>query len=96
MSIAHLTTTDRTLFEHPEERVLMDALMNLKVQTAADLASKKYTRVLQKTAALKKPIDAFFYHVMVMIEDAKLRHNRLCLLAQLSEFLNQVADMSCL
>ena len=43
---------------------------------------------------LKTPVDAFFDTVMVMVEDAKLRQNRLALLADLRQAMNRVADIS--
>ena len=39
-------------------------------------------------------MDAFFDAVMVNAEDAKLRANRLGLLAKLHEAMNRVADLS--
>ena len=53
-----------------------------------------YTGSLQALAALKTPVDAFFDAVMVNAEDAKLRANRLGLLAKLHEAMNRVADLS--
>ena len=40
------------------------------------------------------PVDAFFDNVMVNVEDAALRANRLALLAQLQQAMNRVADIS--
>lgn len=84
------------LFEMEQEKNLAQALLALQAEVLPDMQAKNYALVLQKMAQLKQPIDAFFDGVMVMAEDKKLRHNRLCLLAQLSLFLNQVADISCL
>ncbi len=43
---------------------------------------------------LKFPVDAFFDSVMVMVDDAALRQNRLALLADLRREMNRVADIS--
>jgi glycyl-tRNA synthetase beta chain len=43
---------------------------------------------------LKKPIDDFFDKVMVMVEDKKLRDNRLALLNQISQLFLRIADFS--
>ncbi len=45
-------------------------------------------------AALRKPIDEFFAKVTVNVDDAKLRENRLRLLARIRATMNQVADFS--
>jgi glycyl-tRNA synthetase beta chain len=39
-------------------------------------------------------VDAFFDSVMVMVEEDALRKNRLALLTDLREAMNQVADIS--
>jgi glycyl-tRNA synthetase beta chain len=92
--VNEVNEADSALFQAPQEKALADALIELKALTTNDLMKKNYTAVLQKTAALKQPIDNFFDGVMVMTDDLSLRHNRLCLLGQLSRFLNQVADLS--
>jgi len=43
---------------------------------------------------LKSPVDAFFDSVMVMVDDAALRQNRLALLADLRQEMNRIADIS--
>jgi glycyl-tRNA synthetase beta chain len=45
-------------------------------------------------AQLREPVDRFFEEVMVMAEDPAVRQNRLALLAQLHQVMNQVADIS--
>jgi glycyl-tRNA synthetase beta chain len=50
--------------------------------------------MLKALAALKGPVDAFFEGVMVMTEDARLRDNRVALLAQLQQTMNRIADIS--
>jgi glycyl-tRNA synthetase beta chain len=53
-----------------------------------------YTGYLKSFAVLKKPVDAFFDSVMVMVDDAGLRQGRLALLNDLRESMNRVADIS--
>jgi glycyl-tRNA synthetase beta chain len=53
-----------------------------------------YTASLREWAALKAPVDAFFDSVMVNVDDAALRANRLALLASLHAAMNRVADLS--
>lgn len=94
LQIEDLNEPDTNLFELPQEKTLADKLIELQAEVSANFSAKKYALVLQQMAKLKAPIDDFFDNVMVMVENQKLRHNRLCLLAKLSRFLNQVADIS--
>ena len=82
------------LLEQPAERELNTAL-NI-VRSLAETAFKNgdYTASLQKLAALKTPVDAFFDSVMVNADDPALKANRLALLNQLHQTMNRVADLS--
>jgi glycyl-tRNA synthetase beta chain len=83
-----LALPDPTLFELPQETALSNALIEVQAEMCEDLLQKNYTSALRKMARLKKPVDDFFDHVMVMADDRVLRHNRLCLLGRLSRCLN--------
>ena len=63
-------------------------------QADAAFAAGDYSGSLRLLAALKQPVDDFFDHVMVNVEDEVLRNNRLALLAQLRQAMNRVADIS--
>lgn len=54
----------------------------------------EYTQALKQLAALRPAVDAFFDKVMVMVEDAALRDNRLALLTKLEGLFMRVADIS--
>ena len=66
------------------------------VRRSADLLfeSGDYTTSLKALAALRTPVDKFFDDVMVNAEDARVRANRLGLLATLHGVMNRVADLS--
>jgi glycyl-tRNA synthetase beta chain len=53
-----------------------------------------YSGYLCAFAVLKDPVDRFFDDVMVMVDDASLRRNRLALLHDLRAAMNRVADIS--
>ncbi|MGC2458598.1 MAG: glycine--tRNA ligase subunit beta [Gallionellaceae bacterium] len=82
------------LLQEPAEQALHLALSQIAPQADAAFAAGDYTASLQALAALKGPVDAFFDNVMVNVEDAALRANRLALLAQLQQAMNRVADIS--
>ena len=54
----------------------------------------EYEALLKSLAPLKRPVDAFFDEVMVNVDDAALRSNRLALLARLHAAMNRVADLA--
>jgi glycyl-tRNA synthetase beta chain len=85
---------DRALLAEPAERALFDALRQVVPRSDDAFATGDYTASLQALAALKTPVDAFFDDVMVNVEDAALRANRLGLLSQMHAAMNRVADLS--
>ncbi|MDH4234780.1 MAG: glycine--tRNA ligase subunit beta, partial [Gallionella sp.] len=85
---------DDKLLQEPAELALHRALSQIAPKAGAAFAAGDYTASLQALAALKEPVDAFFDNVMVNVEEAALRANRLALLAQLHHAMNRVADIS--
>jgi glycyl-tRNA synthetase beta chain len=83
------------LFE-PAEKELAAAFDKIKPAADALFAEGDYTGMLKSLAPLKLPVDKFFDDVMVNVEDAKIRENRLALLASLRATMNRVADLSLL
>ncbi|AEJ03168.1 Glycyl-tRNA synthetase beta subunit [Nitrosomonas sp. Is79A3] len=90
--ISDAVNTD--LLQEPAEQALYQTLTSLSSKTKEAFDSGDYTASLQILAALKSPVDTFFDHVMVNVEDESLRNNRLALLAQLHQIMNRVADLS--
>jgi glycyl-tRNA synthetase beta chain len=85
---------DVALFVEPAERALHAALQAVDPVSRAAFEAGDYTASLRALAALKAPVDAFFDHVMVNVDDERLRANRLGLLATLHAAMNRVADLS--
>ena len=85
---------DAALLKEETEVALRTALDAVKPKADAAFERGDYTASLQSLAALKAPVDAFFDQVMVNVEDAALRNNRLGLLAILHQAMNRVADLS--
>jgi glycyl-tRNA synthetase beta chain len=69
-------------------------LVEKQQQVAPLFVQRDYTGTLSALASLREPVDAFFDGVMVMVDDAALRNNRLALLSQLRALFLQVADIS--
>jgi len=85
---------DPGLLPEANEQALYQALQDIEPKTKKAFATGDYTASLQLLATLKAPVDTFFDHVMVNVDDEKLRNNRLALLAQLHRIMNRIADIS--
>ncbi len=79
------------LLQEESEKKLYHAF--LKAKLAFD-STEDLARCLEELQHLRKSVDGFFDHVMVMVDDDRIRTNRLNLLFALKELFNQVADFS--
>lgn len=84
------------LLEKGAEYSLYQQLSTLQQTVAPLYAAAEYTTLLQELARLRDPVDAYFDKVMVMVDDAALKNNRLALLAHLQNLLQGVTDISLL
>ena len=84
------------LLVEPQEKKLLGCLEDLSNICRKHLEHDEYTEALSCLAALREPVDAFFDDVMVNVEDAPLRDNRLNLLKRLRDLFLEVADISLL
>jgi glycyl-tRNA synthetase beta chain len=87
---------DPALLFEPAEQELAAAFARVKPEADRNYAAGDYTAMLSALAPLKLPVDRFFDDVMVNVDDARLRGNRLALLAALQAQMNRVADLSLL
>lgn len=85
-----------TLLTEPAECDLATQLDAKRKQVAPLFADRQYTEALTELAHLREPVDTFFDDVMVMVDDEKVRTNRLALLADLRHLFLEVADISLL
>ncbi|MCX7175878.1 MAG: glycine--tRNA ligase subunit beta [Proteobacteria bacterium] len=82
------------LLREPAEKDFLDALRSVSKTANTAFDAGDYTAHLLSLAALKVPVDSFFDQVMVNVEDADLRTNRLRLLMALHASMNRIADLS--
>lgn len=76
------------------ERNLADIYTNVTTLVQPLLARKEYGQALAGMLALKEPLDLFFDSVMVMVDDEKIRANRLNLLTDIAQLFLQIGDIS--
>ncbi len=74
------------------ERVLYREVKALQGEVARLTDRGAYEEVLKKIASLRPTVDRFFDDVLVMVEDAAIRENRLGLLAETASLFSRIAD----
>jgi glycyl-tRNA synthetase beta chain len=87
---------DAALLFEPAEQELAAAFERVRPLADSRYAAGDYTAMLAALAPLKLPVDRFFDHVLVNVDEPRLRANRLALLAALRAQMNRVADLSLL
>ena len=85
---------DKNLLLEKEEINLSNLVIDKIKLTKKLLEDGDYEKLLVDLAGLREAIDEFFDHVMVMVDDERIRKNRLILLAKLRALFLQVADIS--
>jgi len=78
----------------PAERHLYAEMVRIAPQVEALRDRKQYLQALELIAALRPAIDGFFDQVMVMAPEARLRENRLALIASVLSDFSRIADFS--
>ena len=78
----------------PAECALLGGLVTGTHQLRQCFARGDYPSGLTHLAALRPLVDRFFDEVLVMAEDARVRANRLALLARLDALFSEVGDLS--
>ena len=89
-----LLEIDSSLFEHHAEKYLAESLLEISAVVSPLVGRGDYLGALKQIAHLREPIDSFFADVMVLVDDDRLRTNRLALLNQLANLFGVVADIS--
>ena len=76
------------------ERRLFEELVESEEAVDERLAERDYPAVLKRLAGLRPALDRFFDDVMVMVDDEKLKANRLALLNRLRALFLRIADVA--
>jgi glycyl-tRNA synthetase beta chain len=77
-----------------EEKTLMDYMGTAGVTVEGHRSKKEYLDALRLLSTAREPVDRFFDKVMVMVEDQRVRSNRLALLRTLLKEFSTIADFS--
>lgn len=93
-TVPETDVVDVALFDSEAEKALYEALCVAEPKAKAHYEAGRYTDLLKGLAPMKAPVDHFFEDVMVNVEDARVRANRLALLWRLHRTMNMVAELS--
>ena len=82
------------LLEDGAERALREAHRAALADKRSLIERRDYVGLLKRLATLREPIDRYFEDVMVMVDDERVRANRLSLLSAVAGSFLAVADIS--
>ncbi len=77
-----------------EEKELFEQFQRIKDVYNDEVERKDYEKALKELLKLKPYIDNFFDNVMVMVEDKRLRENRLSLMEMINRMFKRIADFT--
>lgn len=84
---------DAGLLTADEEKELYKNFKVIQPEIEGYFAQKEYQKGFYLLVDLKENIDMFLDNVMVMVDDKELKQNRLSLLAEISQLMNDVFDI---
>ena len=85
---------DPSAFQEQAERDLASAIPKTAQKVESLRRTRKYEQALIEISKLRPGVDTFFDKVMVMVEDERIRANRLALLQTLLNDFSTIADFS--
>ena len=84
---------DKNLFETEEEKNLYNKYISLKEIIQSKYEAGDYKTALKRLVEFKKPVDLFLDNVIVMVDNKKLRKNRLALLQKVAKISEMFIDI---
>lgn len=88
------TRVDAARLEHVTERRLADLADVVTSQIGDMIAERQYRPALESFAAMAPELETFFKDVMVNVEDAAVRRNRMSLLRKVGGAVMKIADVT--
>lgn len=87
---------NENLLRESSEKILYNAISNIKEELELSLNQKKYEAYLIKLNELNKFIIAFFGEVMINVDEEEIKLNRLSILSTLNRYYNKIANLTVL
>ncbi len=92
--MSYAGTYEVALLKDKEELALAAAIESVKQDTEAAIEVENFAGAMRALAELRAPVDAFFDHVTVNVDESKLRENRLRMLSEIRAATLTVADFT--
>jgi len=89
-----LAECNRGIFKEPAELTLYQTYRDTREEIERYIENMDYKKALAILATLREPVDRFFDDVLVMVEDERIRENRLTLLSNIASLFLRIADIS--
>ncbi|XP_021806698.1 glycine--tRNA ligase, chloroplastic/mitochondrial 2 isoform X1 [Prunus avium] len=84
---------DEAAFETDEEKALWSSFLSVRNKICHGIEIDEFVEI---SSQLLQPLEDFFNHVFVMVEEERVRKNRLALLKKISDLPSGIADLSIL
>jgi len=85
---------DPVYFEDNSERELYDAILSISEKIKPLEEKRDFEKVIKELSRLAVPINNFFDKVMIMVDDEKVKLNRLGILSKIVTLTQSVGDLS--
>jgi glycyl-tRNA synthetase beta chain len=89
-----ISNVDVNLLLSEPEKELYKKFIEIKDKFKQFIENKDYDKALGLMLELKPYIDRFFDNIMIMVEDEKLKNNRLSLLKEINDLFRNIADFT--
>lgn len=90
----NISSVDISLFENEDEKALYEKAVEIENEIQIDIIENNYKKYLEKIIVLSSYIDKFFENTKIIVEDEKIKNNRINILKYLMKIFNEMFDMS--
>ena len=87
---------EESILEEKAERELYKIYKEKETQIKKLIENKEYQKTFSMLSSLYEPLDNFFKEIMVMVDDDKLKNNRIALLSLVDKIFKNMLDFSSL
>ena len=85
---------DESLFEKDEEKNLYKKYLEIEKDVKKYIEENKFSNTLELLLGISQNLENFFKNVFVMVDDEKLKNNRLALLKKIYNLFDGIGDIS--
>lgn len=87
------TYIDESIFEYDQEKDLYVKLISLESEVSKLIENSDFSKAIERILTLADVLEGFFKSVMVMVEDEKIKNNRLSLLKKVYNIFSHISDL---